>query len=158
MTWNPLSDRARPYFYLSAVSRLFLAELPFCGLLFGGLGFMVKNWMLAGAVAGSLALLFLLRAVIWPTLTYRRWQWMLRSGDLLITHGVLITTTVGIPTHRIQHVDLQVGPIERMFGLTGVSIHTAANVGAVGFVPALEPETAEWLRDHLLASSGDDGV
>jgi uncharacterized protein len=62
-----------------------------------------------------------------------------------------------VPLGRVQHVDVQSGPIERLFDLATVSVHTAAGDSTIEFpcVPAAE---AAGLRDRLLAERRRDGI
>jgi hypothetical protein len=52
---------------------------------------------------------------------------------------------------RIQHVDIDIGPVDRAFGLASLSLFTAGTVSAVGRIPGLPPDAAETLRETLLA-------
>ena len=87
-----------------------------------------------------------------------RWGYLIDGDVLLITWGVWFRHFVAIPLHRIQHVDIHQGPLDQMFGLSRLQIYTASGMGADGFIPGLERETAEELRTLLVAVGGDDGV
>lgn len=71
-----------------------------------------------------------------------------RADDLLVTSGVLIRRLVIVPYGRMQLVDVKAGPLDRIFGIAGVQLHTAAaTTDAV--IPGLEPGVAAALRDRL---------
>ena len=158
MSWTQLSPRARLLFYLQAFSRLFLFWVPVTlGAVFAGsFAIGLKSAALVGV--GWLFVLFL--SALWmPALAWERWAYALRETDLLIARGVLVHTVTAIPLARIQHVDVQRGPIEQWFGLAQVQIHTASGgLRHDGGIPGLAVEDAEALRDTLLRISGDDGV
>jgi len=73
-----------------------------------------------------------------------------RADDLLVTSGVLIRRLVIVPYGRMQLVDVKAGPIDRLFNIASVQLHTAAaTTDAV--IPGLEPHVAATLRDRLAA-------
>ena len=55
-----------------------------------------------------------------------------------------------VPYGRMQFVDVTAGPVERMFGLATVKLHTAA-AATDAKVPGLLTAEAERLRDRLAA-------
>ena len=50
---------------------------------------------------------------------------------------------------RVQHIDLQRGPVERRFGLSTLVIHTAGTRHNAVSTSGLDADDAEALRDHL---------
>ena len=81
------------------------------------------------------------------------------GGVLRLRSGVLVRTEKVIPTRRLQHVDIDRGPLERWFDLASVSVFTAGGRRATFRLPGLSPETAESLRAQLLRDAGDgDGA
>ncbi len=87
-------------------------------------------------------------AVLIPWLRYRRWRFALREDDLWIRRGVLWLNTSVIPYARLQFVDTTQGPLDRMFGLSQLIVHTAAP-GTSGHLPGLAADDAERLRERL---------
>jgi membrane protein YdbS with pleckstrin-like domain len=57
---------------------------------------------------------------------------------------------------RIQHIDINSGPMDRRFGLVQVVIHTAGMIGSVAAIPGLTPSEAEFLRQQLLDTRDPD--
>ena len=100
----------------------------------------------------------LLFALVWPSFEYRYFRYDVRDHDLLVQQGVLFRRWCSIPHHRIQHVDTQQGPIDRILGLSSLKLYTASGVSADGSIPGLAEEDAERLRDELSRRGGDDGV
>lgn len=158
MTWTQLSPRARLLFYLQAFARLLLFWVPATSVAIVGGSFAIGLKWAAVVGVGWLFVLFL--SALWmPALAWERWAYALREGDLLIARGVLVHTITAIPLARIQHVDIQRGPIEQWFGLAHVQIHTASGgLRHDGGIPGLALADAEALRDTLIQISGDDGV
>jgi membrane protein YdbS with pleckstrin-like domain len=71
-----------------------------------------------------------------------------REDDLLIRKGLLFRELMVVPYGRIQYLDLEAGPLDRAFGLSNLTINTAAG-GLDASLPGLEPEEAAHLRDRL---------
>jgi len=77
-----------------------------------------------------------------------------RADDLLVTSGILNRRLVIVPYGRMQLVDVVAGPIDRMFGVSTVQLHTAgATTDAT--IPGLLPDDAAALRDRL-AERGEE--
>ncbi len=107
------------------------------------------------ALSVLVGLLGAVAVVVVPAVEHRRWRYALREHDLLIRHGLLTVTTSVIPYRRLQFVDTRRGPLDRLFGLARLVVHTAAP-GTSGTVPGLDVATAEALRERL-AAVGPDG-
>jgi uncharacterized protein len=73
--------------------------------------------------------------------------------DLLVTSGVMFKRLVIVPYGRMQLVDVVAGPIDRLFGITTVQLHTAAAT-TDATIPGLLPRDAAAVRDRL-ASLGE---
>ncbi|MGH9103544.1 MAG: PH domain-containing protein [Acidimicrobiales bacterium] len=93
--------------------------------------------------AGALADRFLRRR--WAS-----WGYLERGDDLLVRRGVMVRRLSVVPYGRMQLVDVSAGPVERVFGLATLKLHTAA-AATDARVPGLEAEEAARLRDHLAA-------
>lgn len=83
---------------------------------------------------------------------YRRFRFAVSDRSLYVRDGVLWHREKVIPVQRMQHVDIQRGPIERMLGLASLSVFTAGGGGATFRLPGLAPERGDRLRDHVLAA------
>jgi membrane protein YdbS with pleckstrin-like domain len=83
----------------------------------------------------------------------RSWGYAERADDLLVRHGVAFRTVVVVPYGRMQYVDVYAGPVDRIFGLAKVQLHTAS-ARSDAYIPGLPPQEAARLRDRL-ASRGE---
>jgi membrane protein YdbS with pleckstrin-like domain len=83
----------------------------------------------------------------------RSWGYAERADDLLVRHGLLFRRLSIVPYGRMQFVDVKAGPVERLFGLATVQLHTAA-AASDARIPGLVPAEAARLRDRL-ASLGE---
>lgn len=89
----------------------------------------------------------------------RSWGYAERENDLLVRHGLLTRHLSIVPYARMQFVDVSAGPLERMFNLATVQLHTAA-AATDARVPGLAPAEAARLRDRLtaLGEIGKEGL
>lgn len=83
----------------------------------------------------------------------RTWRYAERDDDLLVRHGLFLRKLSIVPYARMQFVDVTAGPVERLFGLATVTMHTAA-AASDARVPGLPTVEAARLRDRL-SSLGD---
>jgi hypothetical protein len=106
----------------------------------------------AGSVAEVLTVLGVLAlgvATAWfLRRRFRAWRYQERHEDLLVGRGVLVQRLSVVPYGRMQFVEVTAGPIERLFQLSTVKLHTAA-AASDARIPGLEPEEAARLRDRL---------
>lgn len=82
-------------------------------------------------------------------LRYRSWRYELQGDALELERGVLTRVETAVPYVRIQHVDTQRGPVDRLLGLSSVVVYTAGSRGADVTIPGLLPDDARTLRDRL---------
>ncbi len=123
-----------------------IGSLALSRVLPGALGWVVPLVVLAGA---------LVAVAVVPGLRYRRWRYEVREEEVDLQHGTFVVRRTLVPIRRVQHVDTQTGPLQNLFGVSGVSFHTAA--GAVE-IPALGAPEAEAVRARVaeLARTRDD--
>ncbi|RLV51190.1 hypothetical protein D9V37_00225 [Nocardioides mangrovicus] len=76
------------------------------------------------------------------------WGYAERAEDLWITRGAVLHRLVVVPYGRMQLVDVTVGPVERLFHLAAVQLHTASPATDAR-IPGLSPDEAARLRDRL---------
>lgn len=71
-----------------------------------------------------------------------------QDDDLWITSGALLRRLTVVPFGRMQLVDVAQGPIDRVFKLADVQLHTAS-ASSDAHIPGLAPDQAAALRDRL---------
>lgn len=115
---------------------------------------MLLGWALLGwclLVGGAIWLSF------WrPPRLYRAWGWRIDDRLLETQSGLLVQRRRLLPLNRLQHVDLRRGPIERIYGLASLILHTAGTQSANLTIPGLDVAEAMRLRDHLVEKGGGD--
>lgn len=93
-----------------------------------------------------------------PAASYRRWRYAVTDDGVELRHGLLVRHESSIPHYRVQHIDLQQGPLDRWRGIVKLTISTASPA-TDAVLPGIEPERADHLRARILArAEADDGV
>lgn len=94
---------------------------------------------------------------------YCNWAFDLKQDYVHIQHGVFRKVVTVVPHVRIQHIDTDRGPLERVLGLASAKIYTAGSRGADISIPGLKKERAEEVQEQLRkvaieSEKGFDGV
>ena len=82
-------------------------------------------------------------------LRHRRIGWKLDGDGFATRRGGLWRSETLVPVSRVQHLDLERGPLERRLGLATLVVHTAGTRLAAVKLPLLALDDAEALRTHL---------
>jgi uncharacterized protein len=77
-----------------------------------------------------------------PPLLYRIHRWEVTPEAVYTLSGWLVREWRIAPISRVQTVDTQRGPLDRLFGLANVTVTTASSAGAVHIV-ALDSDVAD---------------
>jgi membrane protein YdbS with pleckstrin-like domain len=115
----------------------------FFGLLF---------WAAGGAVPAVISVVVVAAlGVTWAWFLRRRfraWRYQEHNEDLIVARGVMVQRLSVVPYGRMQFVEVTAGPVERLFHLSTVKLHTAA-AASDARIPGLERAEAARLRDRL---------
>ena len=115
---------------------------------FAGLTFWGTQGALAGLV-GALVVVALGSGLAWFALRRcRAWRYRERNEDLIVARGVMVQRLSVVPYGRMQFVEVTAGPVERVFGLCTVKLHTAA-AASDARIPGLSQAEGARLRDRL---------
>ncbi|TMT86279.1 hypothetical protein E2L06_06575 [Haloterrigena sp. H1] len=111
---------------------------------------------------GGIVALGLVIGVGYALRLYQVWQFELQDDALYLERGVVTIVETAVPFVRVQHVDTQFGPIERVLGLSSVVVYTAGSRNADVRIPGLTPDRARTLQNTLrelaVESEADDAV
>jgi len=110
----------------------------------------------AGLAALPILLLGALTTWKVPRVRYRNWGYEVADEALELRHGVVERVHSAIPYYRVQYVDINQGPLERLIGLARLRVHTAA-ASSDATIPGIATGEADALRQVILqrAGSGD---
>ncbi|MFB6070743.1 MAG: PH domain-containing protein [Halanaeroarchaeum sp.] len=114
---------------------------------------LLTSWGLWPAVGAGL--LVLLAGLGHTVLRYRIWSYEVQDDALYLERGVFTRVRTVVPYVRIQHVDTQRNPLERLVGIGSVVVYTAGSRGADVTVPGLEPDRATDLQRRLRSLVGE---
>ena len=127
-------------------------------------GALIAALMGAGAVVGGAwpaALVVLPAGIVGGAMfgraAWRRRTWALAPRALELQHGVVVHRATSIPYERIQQIDVERGPSERMVGLSQLVVRTAAATTDASLY-GLSPGDADVLRQRLLDLAGIDDL
>ncbi|ELY69352.1 PH domain-containing protein [Natrinema versiforme] len=113
------------------------------------------------AMAAGVAVAFGL-GIIYAVRLYQVWQFELQDDALYLERGVVTFVETAVPFVRVQHVDTQFGPVERVLGLSSVVVYTAGSRNADVRIPGLTPDRARSLQNTLrelaVESEAEDAV
>jgi uncharacterized protein len=113
------------------------------GLLFLGAGGLLPAFVSAVVVLALGAIL-----AWFARRRFRAWRYQERHEDFMVSRGVLVRRLSVVPYGRMQFVEVTAGPVERLFKLSTVKLHTAA-AASDARIPGLEQAEAARLRDRL---------
>jgi membrane protein YdbS with pleckstrin-like domain len=103
---------------------------------------------LAGLIAAVLVVIAGILLSWFVRNRFRAWRYQERHEDLVVARGVLVTRLSVVPYGRMQFVEVTAGPVERLFNLSTVKLHTAA-AASDARIPGLELDESSRLRDRL---------
>jgi membrane protein YdbS with pleckstrin-like domain len=88
-------------------------------------------------------------ALVTPRRRFRRWGYAKTGAELHVAHGVLVHTETSVAFHRVQHIDIAQGPIERLCGVWELVLNTSGTLNSRIRLPGLSRAIAEALRDEI---------
>ncbi|MGU3501323.1 PH domain-containing protein [Mycobacterium sp. C31M] len=100
------------------------------------------------AAAAVTAVGVLLSVVVVPIWRYRVHRWEIGARAVYTRTGWLVQQRRIAPISRVQTVDTDRGPVDRLFGLANVTVTTASSAGAVRIV-ALDMAVADQVVAQL---------
>lgn len=100
-------------------------------------------------VGPAVFVVFALLGVGYTIARYRIWRFDIEADAVTLEYGVLTRVNAVVPFVRVQHVDTQRGPIERLAGLSSIVIYTAGSQGADVTIPGLTTDRADAIQATL---------
>lgn len=121
--------------------------------------------LLAGATAAEIAIPGYTGAVWIPVIVFSLWLlirmpmrryaargYSLAEERLRVVRGILFRSDTVVPFGRVQHIDVNQGPLERLFHLATLTVHTAGSHNASVSLPGLAQEDAAAMREEIRAA------
>jgi membrane protein YdbS with pleckstrin-like domain len=104
-----------------------------------------------GIIAGPVLLIALALVIRVPTRRYNARGYQISADRLRVVRGLLWRSDTVVPFGRVQHIDVDQGPLERFFGIATMTLHTAGNHNASIALPGLGEELAREMREEIRA-------
>ena len=128
------------------------------GTLVAALPFVVAALVLefAGTLPHGSFLAPVLLVVLWliirvPLRRYQARGYQLGPDRLRVVRGLLFRSDTVVPFGRVQHIDVQQGPLERGYGLATLVLHTAGTHNASVTLPGIAHADAVAMREDIRA-------
>jgi uncharacterized protein len=84
---------------------------------------------------------------------FNRKSYSIRQNDLIFSSGLLFRSVTIIPYNRIQHAELTIGPIEKLFKLCSLKVFTAGGSQSDIIIPGLNPEKANKIKSFVISKT-----
>jgi hypothetical protein len=91
-------------------------------------------------------------AWFYPPRKFAHCTWRLSAAGLEIRRGVWFRHWISVPRARVQHTDVERGPLARRYGLATLVVHTAGQHDSQVQLDGLEHGVALAVRDQLLST------
>ena len=132
--------------------RTTLTAIPFLvAALVAELALRDKALLPTGIVAGTVLLIAIVLIVRIPARRYGARGYQISADRLRAVRGLLFRSDTVVPFGRVQHIDVDQGPLERFFGIATLTLHTAGNHNASVALPGLGEELAREMRETIRA-------
>ena len=97
----------------------------------------------------ALLLVALVLVVLLPSRRWRARGYDMAADRLRVVKGVLFHHDTVVPFSRVQHLDVEQGPLERAFGLARLILHTAGTHNSSVTLPGLPHGDAVEMREEI---------
>lgn len=84
-----------------------------------------------------------------PMKRYRSRGYNMAADRLRVVKGVMFHADTVVPFSRVQHLDVEQGPLERAFGIARLILHTAGTHNASVTLPGLPFDDAKAMREDI---------
>lgn len=113
-------------------------------------------WEILGLVPSGSALLPVLALAAWfvirmPLRRHAARGFAMGGDRLRVVRGLLWRKDTVVPFGRVQHIDVERGPVERYYGLATLVLHTAGTHNASVALPGLAESDALGMREAIRA-------
>jgi uncharacterized protein len=153
--WESLHPNARTamrLFGASSLGGVYLVPAAMLLIAWDSLGWSGGVRVAAWAIG---ALLVLLAGWVAGGVRWSRTGFALDAAALRIRRGIFWRSETLVPRSRVQHTDLNRGPLDRRLGLATLKVYTAGTKLASVSLDGLPAERAAELRDALVAADDD---
>ncbi|EGN75419.1 hypothetical protein A28LD_1032 [Idiomarina sp. A28L] len=108
------------------------------------------------AIASGIFVLWLILFIFWAPARCRVTSYALETDVVRFRLGALWHRETSVTHNRLQHLEIERGPVERMLGLSRLKLFTAGGMGSDLVIPGLAPAVSEEIRNNLIAKIRDE--
>ncbi len=98
--------------------------------------------------------IFIIAAILVLRIPHRRFAargFAMSDDRLRVVRGLLFRSDTVVPFGRVQHIDVDRGPLERFYDLATLTLHTAGSHNASVHLPGLKHDDALAMREEIRA-------
>lgn len=110
---------------------------------------MIPETKFGGIAIGMVTALLLMAVFVTAPRQHARMAYAMGADYLRVVRGFLFFTDTVVPFVRVQHIDVGQGPVERLFGLARVVVHTAGTHNSIVTLPGVARADAEAMRETI---------
>ncbi|MFL0355313.1 PH domain-containing protein [Erythrobacter sp. GH1-10] len=146
--------RLHPNYKTALRVRAALTSIPFvigALILEGALASNDANPLPYGVIIGTVVFIALVLIIRVPS---RRWSargYQISDDRLRVVRGILWHHDTVVPFGRVQHIDVDQGPLDRFFDIATLTLHTAGSHNASVHLPGLQLRLANDMREEIRA-------
>ncbi|MCU0315956.1 MAG: PH domain-containing protein [Fimbriimonadaceae bacterium] len=148
--WTQLHPNAKKLWLISLLTSSLITTTVATGIVFALTPRLPKLLIPAFLIPLGLGAIWLIWGLLILSPRYSRFRYLLGEDDLQVSRGVTWRTWTVIARSRIQHVDIQAGPIAKNLGIVSVKIFVGGQMAEVAEFPGVTPAVAEELRQALV--------
>ena len=104
---------------------------------------------LISILAGSVIILITVFSFVISVLEFPRKGYLVREQDISFQRGLITYKLTTVSFNRIQHVEVNQGILEKIFGLSSVKVYTAGGSASDLSIPGLPAADAQKLKAFL---------
>ncbi len=151
MEYNRLSQYSKKSWFIARLITTIIVTISLLGTIYFGKEVLEFKWIsdfsvYLYSIVGIIVALLLLNTLIYPSIEYAQWKYMITNDKVDIVEGIFSTKRTIIPIIRIQQITIEEGIINKRFNLVNVRIHTA---GGGHVIPNIEKQKAEQICEYL---------
>lgn len=110
-----------------------------------------QSFLPFGVIIGLVAFLALVFIVRFPSRRYAARGYQISADRLRVVRGILWRHDTVVPFGRVQHIDVDQGPLDRLLNIATMTLHTAGSHNASVHLPGLELGLANDMREEIRA-------
>ena len=116
----------------------------------------LRDFPFASLVPALVALIALGAIIVVPNRIARRLGYSVDGEWLRVVRGWTFHSDTIVPFVRVQHIDVNRGPIDKMVGTASLVVHTAGTHNSIVTLPGLSPDRAAELREIIRSAIRTD--